>query len=170
MTIVQAIFSHVEPSSPPRGFTQPESQTCTFEGPGLQKHHQNSTKAPTREGEKNENCGGRGKKENEILGGPAEGGPAEGLGFGVKSSGQRFLWTKKQKQNKKKKKKQKETKTRKSRKRRIRANTICSTSANFDFGQFRLWPISTSATSISASWPKSNWPKSKLAKVEHPPF
>ena len=34
-----------------------------------------------------------------------------------------------------------------------------------DFGQFRLWPISTSANSISAnsisaSWPKSNCPKS----------
>ena len=37
-------------------------QTCTFEGPGLQKHHQNSTRRhPEREG-KNEFCGGRGKK------------------------------------------------------------------------------------------------------------
>ena len=53
-------------------------QTCRFEGPGLQKHHQNSTKKTKREGEKNENCGGRGKKKSEILGGPAEGGPAEG--------------------------------------------------------------------------------------------
>ena len=30
-------------------------------------------KGPTREGEKNKNCGGRGKKKSEILGGPAEG-------------------------------------------------------------------------------------------------
>ena len=56
----------------------PRAQTCTFEGPGLQKHHQNSTKKTKREGEKNENCGGRGKKKSKILGGPAEGGPAEG--------------------------------------------------------------------------------------------
>ena len=33
-------------------------------------------KGPTREGEKNKNCGGR-EKKSEILGGPAEGGPAE---------------------------------------------------------------------------------------------
>ena len=32
-----------------------------------------------------------------------------------------------------------------------------STSANFSFGQFRLRPISA-----SASWPKSNWPKSSI--------
>ena len=31
-----------------------------------------------REREKNENCGGRGKKKCEILGGPVEGCPAEG--------------------------------------------------------------------------------------------
>ena len=40
---------------------------------GLQKHHQNSTRRPLREGRKKETCGGRGKKR-EILGGPAEGG------------------------------------------------------------------------------------------------
>ena len=34
-------------------------------------------KRPTREGENNKNCGGKGKKKSEILGGPAEGGPAE---------------------------------------------------------------------------------------------
>ena len=41
----------------------PRAQTCTFQGPGLQKHHQNST---------------RGRKKSEILGGPAEGGPKKG--------------------------------------------------------------------------------------------
>ena len=48
----------------PPGFhtTARELQTCTFEGPGLQKHHQNSTKKTKREGKKNKNCGGRGKK------------------------------------------------------------------------------------------------------------
>ena len=34
---------------------------------------------------------------------------------------------------------------------------------NFDFGQFRLRPIST-----STSWPKSNCPEVELAEVEHP--
>ena len=41
----------------------PRAQTCTFQGFGLHEHHQNSTK-----GEKNENCGGRGKTKSEILG------------------------------------------------------------------------------------------------------
>ena len=30
----------------------PRAQTCTFQGPGIQKHHQNSTKGPLREGTK----------------------------------------------------------------------------------------------------------------------
>ena len=47
---------------------------CTFEGPGLQSHHQNSTRRSPRKRRKNENCGGRGEKKSEILGGPAEGG------------------------------------------------------------------------------------------------
>ena len=57
-----------------------------FDCPGLQKHHQNSTRRPPeREREKkNENGGGRGKNKREILGcpaecGPVEGGPAEGV-------------------------------------------------------------------------------------------
>ena len=67
--------------------TTRELQTCTFEGPGLQKHHQNSTKGPTREGEKIENCGGRVEKSAKFWvssgRGGADWGPAEGLGFGV---------------------------------------------------------------------------------------
>ena len=58
----------------------PRAQTCTFQGPGLQKHHQNSTKGPPREGEKNENCGGRGKKERNF--GMSSGGGSSG-GFRV---------------------------------------------------------------------------------------
>ena len=42
------------------------------------KNHQNSTRRPPEREEKNEFCGGRGKKKSEILGGPAAGGPAEG--------------------------------------------------------------------------------------------
>ena len=40
------------------GFTQqPESQTWKFEGSGLQKHHQNSTRRPPREGRKSTTLG-----------------------------------------------------------------------------------------------------------------
>ena len=51
------------------------AQTCTFEGPGLQKHHQNSTRRVPEREEKNEFCGGRGKKKREILGPPPFGPP-----------------------------------------------------------------------------------------------
>ena len=51
----------------------PRAQTCTFQGPHLQKHHQNSNERSSERGRKNENCGGRGEKKSEILGGPAEG-------------------------------------------------------------------------------------------------
>ena len=62
-----------------RGFTrQPEnSKRAHFRGPALQKHHRNSRKGPPRERRKNENCGGREKKERNF-GGPAEGCPEEG--------------------------------------------------------------------------------------------
>ena len=49
------------------------AQTCTLERPGLQKHHQNSTRRPPRERRKNEISGGREQKKREILGGPGEG-------------------------------------------------------------------------------------------------
>ena len=136
--------------------TTRELQKCTFQGPGLQKHHQNSTKGPPREGEgkKKRNFGG-------SSGGWSSGGGVErkvyGLGFGVeglgfKAKGQKQKQNNKEinskmskkknkKKTKKKKEKKKEKKRRKSRKRSHRANTICATSANFDFGQFRLRPI-----------------------------
>ena len=51
----------------------PRARTCTFEGPGLQKHHQNSTRRPPREREKkSDNGDGGGGKKSESLGGPAE--------------------------------------------------------------------------------------------------
>ena len=57
-----------------RGFTrQPESPNVHISGFRPSKHHQNSTKGPPRERRKNKNCGGRGEKKREILGGPAEG-------------------------------------------------------------------------------------------------
>ena len=34
---------------------RPRAQTCTFEGPGLQKHHQNSTKGPPKREKKRTN-------------------------------------------------------------------------------------------------------------------
>ena len=42
--------------------TTRELQTRTYERPGLQKHHQNSTRRPQRETKKSENGGGRRKK------------------------------------------------------------------------------------------------------------
>ena len=41
----------------------PRAQTCTFQGPGLQKHQQNSTKGP-----QGENCGGRREKKERNFG------------------------------------------------------------------------------------------------------
>ena len=61
-----------------------------FEVP-VQCHHQNSTKGPTREGEKNENCGGGGPAEGgrcPAKGCPAEGGPAEGCSASAIDFGQ----------------------------------------------------------------------------------
>ena len=55
----------------------PRAQTCTFEGPGLHKNHQNSTRRHPERDKKSKNGAGE-KKKSEILGGPAEGGPEEG--------------------------------------------------------------------------------------------
>ena len=79
--------------------TARELQTCTFQGRRF-KHHPNSTKGPQREGEKKENCGGRGQKKREILGthpsghhpfgAPPFGAPLF-LGLGFHPSGPRAL-------------------------------------------------------------------------------
>ena len=81
-----------------------------------------------------------------------------------------FGGNKKKKQEKEKQKKKR--KREKEKKKENKRTTICSTSANFDFGQFRLRPIST-ANLTSASWPKSNcpksnWPKSSILELERP--
>ena len=54
------------------------AQTCTFERPGLQKHHQNSTRGPPEREEKNEICGWRGKKRAKFWAVQGKGGPGEG--------------------------------------------------------------------------------------------
>ena len=68
------------------GFTQqPESQTWKFEGSGLQKHHQNSTRRPPREGRKSTTLGlEREKKKERNFGWSGGGGgrPAEGASSG----------------------------------------------------------------------------------------
>ena len=57
-----------------RGFTrQPENS---------KRAHQNCRRRPPREGRMNENGSKRGKKKNEILGGPVEGGPGGGRSWG----------------------------------------------------------------------------------------
>ena len=56
------------------------AQTCTFERPGLQKHHQNSTRRPPERDKKSEMVAGE-RKKSEILGYPGEG-PSGGGGSG----------------------------------------------------------------------------------------
>ena len=46
---------------------RPKLQNCTFEGPGLHKNHQNSTKRPPRKEERMKMEAGEGKKKREIL-------------------------------------------------------------------------------------------------------
>ena len=75
--------------------TSPRAQTCTFEGPGLQKHHQNSTRRPP-EREKERKWGREREKKSDFFGGPAErgsgGGGSSGGGPGVWSCGGGVLW------------------------------------------------------------------------------
>ena len=82
----------------PPGFhtTTRELQTCTFKGPGLQKHHQNSTRRPQRERKRAKMGAGEGKKSAKFWavqrrgvrrrvvqgGGPGAGGPAQGVSGG----------------------------------------------------------------------------------------
>ena len=63
--------------------TARELQTGTFEGPGPESHHQNSTKRPPKRGRKNENSGRGRKKKREIFGPP----PFEPPSFGAPASG-----------------------------------------------------------------------------------
>ena len=70
----------------------PRAQTCTFEGPGLQKHHQNSTgRHPERE-EKNEFCGGRGKKSAKLWAPHTSGPHPSGPHFGAPPFETHFFW------------------------------------------------------------------------------
>ena len=72
-----------------------------------------------------------------------------GMGFGVWVWGSGFERTNQKKmkktQKKKKTKKKKIARRKNQKKRNERANTMCSTSANFDFGRFQFRPISISA-------------------------
>ena len=62
------------PNPPGLHTTTRELQTCTFERTGASNTTKIPRKRPTREGEKNKNCGGKGKKKREILG-PHRSGP-----------------------------------------------------------------------------------------------
>ena len=92
----------------PPGFTQqPEnSKRAHFRVPVLQRTTKIPREDPQREREqKSENGSGRGKKKSEILGGPAEGCPAEVSEMGCRVQGFGFssgLWGRKQKQNRNK--------------------------------------------------------------------
>ena len=52
---------------------QSSQETCTFEGPRLQKHHQNSTRRHPKGKNRTNFAAGEGKRKSEILGGPGEG-------------------------------------------------------------------------------------------------
>ena len=56
----------------------PKAQTCTFEGPCFQKHHQNSTKRTKREGEKNKKLWREREKKARNFGPPPFGPPPFG--------------------------------------------------------------------------------------------
>ena len=89
LTCARLEFSgcRVEPRRPKKAaggsHHSPRAQTCTFKGPGLQKH-QNSTRRPPRERRNNENCGGRGEKRAKFWA------VRERLSWGGRSCGGRF--------------------------------------------------------------------------------
>ena len=65
-----------QPSAGPRAsHDNPRTPNVHISGPRRFKHHQNSTKGPPREGEKNDNCGGRVKKKARKCGPPTLRGP-----------------------------------------------------------------------------------------------
>ena len=65
------------------GVSHEKLQTCTFEGPGLRKHHQNSTRRPPEREKKNEFCGGRGEKKKRNFRRSQEGRSQEGRSGGT---------------------------------------------------------------------------------------
>ena len=62
---------------PPGLHTTTREPKRALEGPGLQKHNQNSTRRPPEREEKNEFCGGRGKKRAKFWAVRRRGGPVE---------------------------------------------------------------------------------------------
>ena len=75
------------PLRPPGGFgaagvlhDNQRAQTCTFEGPGLDKHHQNSTRRPPREGRKERNFRWEREKKAKFWAVRRRGGPVPGRG------------------------------------------------------------------------------------------
>ena len=86
--------------------TARELQTCTFERPGASNTTKIPRKGPTREGEKNKNCGGRRKKKRKILGphrsGPTLRGPTPSGPLGLAPHKKKFKKNKQSKITKKK--------------------------------------------------------------------
>ena len=58
-------------------------QMCTFQGPGLQKHHQNSTRRPLRGKKRTNFAAGEGKKRANLGAVQGKGGPGEGRSKGT---------------------------------------------------------------------------------------
>ena len=169
------------PAAPkPPGFhtTARELQTYTLEGPGLQKHHQNSTRRPPEREEKNEFCGGRGKKRATFWavqgkgvqgkggvgkGGPGKGGPGKG-GPGKGGPGKGGSGGTEHDQTKTlKPPKHTHTHSNTHKHTLTHTNTHKHTHTNTHKHKSKSdWPKSVWPKSV---WPKSVWPKSVLAKV-----
>ena len=79
-------FSHLDESVPNLSHDNQRSQTCTFEGLGLQSPPQFNEKTP-REGRKERIFRREREKKSEILGGPGEGRP-----WGRAALGKGFSW------------------------------------------------------------------------------
>ena len=143
----------------------PRAQTCTFEGPGLQKHHQYSTRRPPEREKKNEFCGGRGKKRAKFWavqgkggpgkGGPGKGGPGKGGPGGTEHDQTKTLKPPHGNRETNTHATQAHTSTHK------HTQTHTNTHTNTHKHKSKsVWPKSV--------WPKSVWPKSVLAKVGIP--
>ena len=128
------------------GFTrQPESPNVHISGHWRFKHHQNSTIKPLREGRKNENRGGRGKKERNFGrsgGGRSGGGRSLGPGVLERAVLERAVLE-----------------------RGVVGRTLAKHGNWLKTLKHEFWSIWPKMVGFGQTWPKLVWPKLVLAKV-----